>query len=207
MLKQMAQLGTSRRPSSCSGLPMTLPGASGSPGRLCDRFSRLAPALNYPGVKELNAAVKARPDSLPNPSVGPAYASIKVAVAAIERAGSLDRPAIRDALAGYRHGQRRGSHKVQPQEHPRGRDTPSPARSLSASRELPRGSTMAISFSLPMAATFGFARLTSINRRRMSRAQTAKPASREVSACLPRTRLVSRSAATTTPANLLSTRP
>jgi branched-chain amino acid transport system substrate-binding protein len=57
------------------------------------------PALNYPGVKELNAAVKAKTGQPTNPSVGPAYASIKVAASAIEKAGSLDRAAIRDALA------------------------------------------------------------------------------------------------------------
>ena len=59
----------------------------------------LALALNYPGVKELNATVKAKTGQPTNPSVGPAYATVKVAAAAIERAGSLDRAAIRDALA------------------------------------------------------------------------------------------------------------
>lgn len=57
------------------------------------------PALNYAGIKELNAAVKAKTGQPTNPSVGPAYASIKVAAAAIEKAGNLDRAAIRDALA------------------------------------------------------------------------------------------------------------
>ena len=50
-------------------------------------------------MKELNAAVRAKTGQPTNPSVGPAYAIIKVAVAAIEKAGSLDRAAIRDALA------------------------------------------------------------------------------------------------------------
>lgn len=56
-------------------------------------------ALNYPGVKELNAMVKTKTGQPTNPAVGPGYASIKVAAAAIEKAGSLDRNAIRNALA------------------------------------------------------------------------------------------------------------
>ncbi|HUL30679.1 MAG TPA: ABC transporter substrate-binding protein, partial [Thermodesulfobacteriota bacterium] len=53
----------------------------------------------FPGVKALNEAVLAKTGQPTNPSVGPAYASIRVAAAAIEKAGSLDRAAVRDALA------------------------------------------------------------------------------------------------------------
>jgi len=100
MLKQMAQLGY--KPKAVVALR-----ASDDPswGKLGDlgNYAIGSPdwhaALNYPGVKELNAAVKAKTGQPTNPSVGPAYAMVKVAVAAIEKAGSLDRAAIRDALA------------------------------------------------------------------------------------------------------------
>jgi len=58
------------------------------------------PALNYPGVKELNAEYKAKFGTDTHIVVGNAYASIQVAAAAIEKAGSLDRTKIRDAIAG-----------------------------------------------------------------------------------------------------------
>jgi branched-chain amino acid transport system substrate-binding protein len=100
MLKQMAQLGY--KPKAVIALR-----ASDDPswGRLGDLGNYAIgspdwhPALNYAGVGELNAAVKAKTGQPTNPSVGPAFASIKVAAAAIEKAGSLDRAAIRDALA------------------------------------------------------------------------------------------------------------
>ena len=100
MLKQMAQLGY--KPNAVIALR-----ASDDPswGRLGDLGNYAIgspdwhPALNYAGVGELNAAVKAKTGQPTNPSVGPAFASIKVAAAAIEKAGSLDRAAIRDALA------------------------------------------------------------------------------------------------------------
>ena len=58
------------------------------------------PALNYPGVKELNAEYKAKFGTDTHIVVGNAYASIQVAAAAIEKAGTLDRTKIRDAIAG-----------------------------------------------------------------------------------------------------------
>jgi branched-chain amino acid transport system substrate-binding protein len=57
------------------------------------------PALNYPGVKELNAEYKAKFGTDTHIVVGNAYASIQVAAAAIEKAGTLDRTKIRDAIA------------------------------------------------------------------------------------------------------------
>src|SRR5512139_2547145 len=53
----------------------------------------------YPGVDELNAAYQAdfgRPADL---LTGPAYACVQLFAAAIEKAGTLDRDAIRDAMA------------------------------------------------------------------------------------------------------------
>jgi branched-chain amino acid transport system substrate-binding protein len=56
-------------------------------------------AMAYPGVDELNAKhieLMGRPA---DPIVGPAYALIQILANAIEEAGSLDRDAIRDAIA------------------------------------------------------------------------------------------------------------
>jgi len=58
------------------------------------------PALNYPGVRELNAEYKAKFGTDTHIVVGNAYASIQIAAAAIEKAGTLDRTKIRDAIAG-----------------------------------------------------------------------------------------------------------
>jgi len=55
--------------------------------------------MNYPGVAALNAKhmeVVGRPA---DPQVEPAYAVVQILADAIERAGSLDRDAIRDAVA------------------------------------------------------------------------------------------------------------
>jgi len=58
------------------------------------------PGLKYPGVKELNAEYKAKFGTETHIVVGNAYASIQIATAAIEKAGTLDRTKIRDAIAG-----------------------------------------------------------------------------------------------------------
>ncbi len=100
ILKQMAQLGY--RPKANIMLRASDDPSWGKLGPLGDYAIGSPdwhPALNYPGVKELNAVVKAKTGQPTNPSTGPAYASVKVAAAAIERAGSLDRDAIRNALA------------------------------------------------------------------------------------------------------------
>ena len=57
------------------------------------------PALNYPGVKELNAAYKAKFGTDTHITSGNAYASIQIVATAIEKAGTLDRTKIRDAIA------------------------------------------------------------------------------------------------------------
>jgi branched-chain amino acid transport system substrate-binding protein len=59
--------------------------------------------VNYkdPGVQALVAAWKAKSGKDGgHPSIGPCYASIQLVAAAIEKAGSLDKGAIRDAIAG-----------------------------------------------------------------------------------------------------------
>jgi branched-chain amino acid transport system substrate-binding protein len=100
MIKQMAQLGY--KPKATILLRASNDPSWGRLGALGDYAIGSPdwhPALNFPGVKELNAAVMARTGQPTNPSVGPAYAAIKVAAAAIEKAGSIEREAIRDALA------------------------------------------------------------------------------------------------------------
>ena len=56
-------------------------------------------AMDYPGVDELNEAHMELMDRPADPIVGPSYALIQILANAIEEAGSLDRDAIRDAIA------------------------------------------------------------------------------------------------------------
>jgi branched-chain amino acid transport system substrate-binding protein len=66
-------------------------------------FTSFAPgwhnAMDFPGVDELNEAHMELMDRPADPIVGPAYAVIQILAAAIEEAGTLDRDAIRDAIA------------------------------------------------------------------------------------------------------------
>jgi len=55
--------------------------------------------LTYPGVDKLNAAYQAKFGRPADAVTGPAYASIQVLAAAIEKAGTLDTTKIRDAIA------------------------------------------------------------------------------------------------------------
>jgi len=55
--------------------------------------------LKFPGVDKLNAAYKAKFGRPADMQAGPAYASIQILAAAIEKAGTLDTTKIRDALA------------------------------------------------------------------------------------------------------------
>ena len=56
-------------------------------------------AMTYPGVADLNTAHVESEGRPADPMVGPAYSAIQILVDAIERAGSLDRQALRDAIA------------------------------------------------------------------------------------------------------------
>jgi branched-chain amino acid transport system substrate-binding protein len=56
-------------------------------------------AVQYPGVAELNTAHTEMMGRPSDPMVGPSYAAVQILADAIERAGSLDRAAIRDAIA------------------------------------------------------------------------------------------------------------
>lgn len=56
-------------------------------------------AMRFPGVDELNAKHMEMMDRPADPMVGPSYSTIQILADSIERAGSLDRDAIRDAIA------------------------------------------------------------------------------------------------------------
>jgi len=100
MLKQSAQLGY--KPKAMVMLRACDDPAWGRLGALGDYVigsPQWHSVFKFPGVKELNDAVKAKTGQLTDPTTGPAYYSIKIAAAAIENAGSLDRAAIKDAIA------------------------------------------------------------------------------------------------------------
>jgi len=100
MLKQMAQLGYKPKANViilASDDPSW--GKLGALGDYAIGAPEWHPDLKYPGVSEFNEAIKAKTGQLPFPYTGPAYATIKIVAAAIEKAGSLDRAAIRDAVA------------------------------------------------------------------------------------------------------------
>jgi len=56
------------------------------------------PALDYPGVKELNEKHQAKLEQPAGVFAGPGYATIQILADAIERAGTLDREKVREAL-------------------------------------------------------------------------------------------------------------
>ena len=56
--------------------------------------------VNYPGVDKLDAAYQSKFGRPADMQTGPAYASIQILAAAIEKAGTLDTAKIRDAIAG-----------------------------------------------------------------------------------------------------------
>jgi len=55
--------------------------------------------MTFPGVDKLNEEHIALMDRPADPMVGPAYSVIQILADSIERAGSLDHDAIRDAIA------------------------------------------------------------------------------------------------------------
>ena len=55
--------------------------------------------VKYPGVSELNEAHQKRTGRPADPAVGPSYACVQLFADAIQRAGSLDRSKLRDAMA------------------------------------------------------------------------------------------------------------
>ena len=57
------------------------------------------PSLTWPGVKELNEMYQAKHGKLTHPLAGDSYACIQIVADAIQRAGTLDRAKVRDAIA------------------------------------------------------------------------------------------------------------
>ncbi len=53
----------------------------------------------FPGVSEMDQRYQAKYNAAPQATVGPAYAVIQILADALQRAGSIDRDAIRDAIA------------------------------------------------------------------------------------------------------------
>lgn len=56
-------------------------------------------AMKFPGVDKLNEEYQALAGRPADPMVGPSYAAVQILADSIERAGSLDRDQIRDAIA------------------------------------------------------------------------------------------------------------
>jgi len=56
-------------------------------------------ALKFPGVEKLNAEYKVKYGRPADSQTGPAYATVQILAAAIEKAGTLDTTKIRDAIA------------------------------------------------------------------------------------------------------------
>jgi branched-chain amino acid transport system substrate-binding protein len=101
IVKQMTELGWKPKFTMLVRAPdaATWGEATGAAGDHVTMFAGWHYGENFPGVTELNAKHQA---DLGRPSdilVGPAYACVQILAAAIEKAGTLDRDAIRDALA------------------------------------------------------------------------------------------------------------
>ena len=101
MFKQMGELGWAPKYSLVIRAPEGVQwGADmGTTGDYVTIFPGWHHAVNFPGVDELNAKYEAdfgRPADL---LTGPAFACVQIFADAIERAGTLDRDAIRDAVA------------------------------------------------------------------------------------------------------------
>jgi branched-chain amino acid transport system substrate-binding protein len=100
IVKQMAELGWKPKFTMLVRAPdaATWGEATSTAGDSVTMFAGWHSAEKFPGVEELNA--KHQKD-LGRPSdilVGPAYACVQILAAAVEKAGTLDREAIREAL-------------------------------------------------------------------------------------------------------------
>jgi branched-chain amino acid transport system substrate-binding protein len=101
MQKQMAELGWTPKFTLMIRAPENVSWTEtlGAIGDYATMFAGWHHAENFPGVAELNAKYQeefGRPADL---LTGPAYACVQLLADAIERAGTLDPDAIRDALA------------------------------------------------------------------------------------------------------------
>jgi branched-chain amino acid transport system substrate-binding protein len=101
MAKQMSELGWAPKFTLMIRAPENITWAEtmGSAGDYITIFPGWHHGETFPGVAELNAKYEAefgRPADL---LTGPAYACVQIAAAGIEAAGTLDRQAVRDAIA------------------------------------------------------------------------------------------------------------
>jgi branched-chain amino acid transport system substrate-binding protein len=101
IVNQAAQLGWSPKFTMLVRAPdaATWGEATGAAGDYVTMFAGWHHAENFPGVAELNAKHQAEFGRPADILVGPAYACVQILADAIERAGSLDRDAIRAAIA------------------------------------------------------------------------------------------------------------
>ncbi|HSE93656.1 MAG TPA: amino acid ABC transporter substrate-binding protein [Methylomirabilota bacterium] len=101
IVKQMKELGFSPKMTLLIRAP-DAPVWSKNLGKDGD-YVVLAPGWHHgvkaPGVKELNEAHQKKVGRPADPIAGPAYACVQILAAAIDKAGSLDRDKIRDAIA------------------------------------------------------------------------------------------------------------
>jgi branched-chain amino acid transport system substrate-binding protein len=72
--------------------------ATGTAGDFVTMFAGWHYGENFPGVAEINAKHQAEFGRSADILVGPAYACVQILADAIERAGTLDREAVRGAL-------------------------------------------------------------------------------------------------------------
>lgn len=101
LIGQMEELGWAPKFSLIIRAPEAITWAEsmGTAGDYITIFPGWHHAMNFPGVAELNEKYEAdfgRPADL---LTGPAYACVQIVADAIERAGTLDRAAVRDAIA------------------------------------------------------------------------------------------------------------
>ena len=101
MVKQMVELGWTPKFTLMIRAPENVVWAEtlGKNGDYVTIFPGWHHAENFPGVAELNAKYQAQFGRPADLLTGPAYACVQIAAAAIEQAGTLDREAIRDAIA------------------------------------------------------------------------------------------------------------
>jgi len=101
IVKQMAELGWKPKFIMLVRAPdaATWGEATGAAGDYVTMFAGWHNAENFPGVAEINAKHQTEFGRPADILVGPAYACVQILAAAIEKAGTLDRDAIRDAIA------------------------------------------------------------------------------------------------------------
>lgn len=101
LFKQMVELGWAPKFSLIIRAPENVTWGKnlGKNGDYVTIFPGWHNAMKFPGVDKLNAAYQAEFNRPADLLTGPAYACVQILAAAIEKAGTLDRDKIRDAIA------------------------------------------------------------------------------------------------------------